>query len=43
MSRERVLVFHLVNGRGRSGKLAPDYVRKRATVLICHLAGKVCF
>jgi len=39
MPRQRVLNFHLVNGRTRSDKLAADGKRERATVLVCHLAG----
>ncbi len=40
MPRQRVLTFHRVNGRDRSGKLAVNGSREPATVLACHLAGK---
>jgi len=41
-TRERVSLFTL-SGRDCSDKLAPNGERDRATVLVCHLAGKVRF
>jgi len=43
MPRQRVLPFHRIKGRNRSGKRATDDECERATVLVCHLIGNVRF
>jgi len=43
MPRQRVLNFHRVNGRDRSGNLASNGECERASILPCHLAGNVRF
>ncbi len=43
MPRQRVLNFHLVRDRNRSGKVAADGECEPATVLICHPGGNVRF